>query len=218
MKTVVVAGGTGYIGKPLIETLCAAGFDVKAVARPQSLEKVPPGCAAIVGNVLDSRTYQEDIPAGSTFVHLVGVPRPAPWKAAQFRSIDLVSLEQSVEAAKRAGVAHFVYVGVAHPAPVMRSFIAARMACEEIIRTSGLNATILRPWYVLGPDHYWPYVLVPVYKVFEAMPRTRASAVRLGLVTRSQMVATLFHVVGSRVIGVRVLETADIRNLGSKLH
>jgi uncharacterized protein YbjT (DUF2867 family) len=30
----------------------------------------------------------------------------------------------------------------------------ARTRCEEMIRESGLNATILRPWYVLGPGHY----------------------------------------------------------------
>jgi hypothetical protein len=30
-----------------------------------------------------------------------------------------------------------------------------------MIGQSGLNTTILRPWYVLGPGHYWPYLLKP---------------------------------------------------------
>jgi uncharacterized protein YbjT (DUF2867 family) len=212
MKDVIVVGGTGYLGRPLIEKLCTSGFRVTAVARPQSAARIPAGCGVIPGNALDSRSYQDRVPAGSTFVHLVGTPHPAPWKAAEFRSIDLVSLEQSVAAAKRAAVAHFVFVSVAHPAPMMKAFIKIRMQCEQKIRESGLNATILRPWYVLGPGHYWPYVLIPIYKALEAIPAARAGAVRLGLVTRTQVVSALSDAVSSGASGIRVLETEGIRS------
>jgi hypothetical protein len=56
-------------------------------------------------------------------------------------------------------VQHFVYVSVAHPAPVMKAYVEVRMQCEE----SGLNTTILRPWYV--PGHDWPYLLKPGYRL-----------------------------------------------------
>jgi uncharacterized protein YbjT (DUF2867 family) len=216
MKQVVVLGGTGYIGKPLIEKLCADGCRVAAVARPRSSARLPAGCEAISGDALDSRTYEDKIPPGSTLVHLVGTPHPAPWKAAAFRSVDLVSLEQSVAAGRRAGVAHFVFVSVAHPAPVMKAFIEIRMMCEQKIRESGLNATIFRPWYVLGPGHRWPYLLVPFYKALEAVPAKRESAVRLGLVTRTQMVNALAAAVASNATGIRVLETTEIRSGGSR--
>jgi uncharacterized protein YbjT (DUF2867 family) len=211
MKQVVVAGGTGYLGRALLEKLCASGFDVTAITRPGSISKIPTGCGVIVGDVLDARTYEENVPAGSTFVHLVGTPHPAPWKAAQFRAINLVSLEQSVAAAKRAGVAHFIFVSVAHPSPVMKAFIEVRRMCERKIEDSGLYATIVRPWYVLGPGHYWPYALVPVYKIMESIPKTREFAIRLGLVTHRQMVNTLAAAVASNRTGIRVLETAEIR-------
>jgi len=215
MNQVFVVGGTGYMGRPLIERLGADGFRVTAVARPQSTAKLPRGCDAIAGSALDSRSYQDQIPPGSTFVHLVGTPHPAPWKAAQFRSVDLVSLEQSVAAAQHAGAKHFVFVSVAHPAPTMKAYIEVRVQCEQKIQESGLNASILRPWYVLGPGHYWPYLLVPFYKVLESIPATRPGAVRLGLVTRAQMVNALAAVVASGVTGISILETADIRSRGT---
>jgi uncharacterized protein YbjT (DUF2867 family) len=79
-------------------------------------------------------------------VQLLGVAHPSPTKARQFREIDLRSCEQSVQAAVANGVRHFVYSSVAHPAPVMRAYVEVRSQCEEMIRASGLNATILRPW------------------------------------------------------------------------
>jgi uncharacterized protein YbjT (DUF2867 family) len=86
------------------------------------------------------------------------------------------------------------------------------MECERLIRESGLNATIVRPWYILGPGHRWPYALVPFYKVLEAIPATREGAVRLGLVTLAQVVNTLASAVASESRGVRVIETAEIRS------
>lgn len=217
MKHVFVAGGTGYLGRPLVERLCKAGVDVTAVVRPKSASKLPAGCRPVYGSVLDSQTYRDEVPAGAAFVHLVGTPHPAPWKGSQFRSVDLVSLEQSIDAAKHVGAAHFIFVSVAHPAPVMKAFIEVRMQCEQAIRESGLCATIVRPWYVLGPGHYWPYALVPVYKILSAIPSTRESALRLGLVTRAQMINALAASVECEAVSsqcgnrVRILETAQIR-------
>ena len=211
MNPIVIAGGTGYLGRPLIHKLLSARYSVHAIVREQSISKAPAGCSVVEGDVLDSRTYQDRIPRGAAFVHLVGVAHPAPWKADAFRSVDLVALKQSVAAAGHAGASRFVFVSVAHPAPVMRAFIEVRRECEEIVLRSGLPGTILRPWYILGPGHRWPYMLLPAYKLLESIPSTRESAVRLGLVTREQMVAALFSAVASPDDGVRILETAAIR-------
>src|SRR6185503_12255684 len=116
---------------------------------------------------------------------------PNPAKAAEFERVDLVSIRAAAAAAERAGARHFVYVSVAQPAPVMQAFIAVRQKGEAAVSATGIPATIVRPWYVLGPGHYWPYLLVPVYAVLRWLPGTRDGAERLGLVTRAQMVAAL---------------------------
>ena len=193
----------------------ADGSQVNAVARPQSSAKLPARCDVIIGDVLNAQTYQDRVPSGSTFVHLVGTAHPAPWKGAQFRSIDLVSLQQSVLAAKHAAVDHFVFVSVAHPAPMMKAFIDVRVKCEQIIQDAGLTTTILRPWYILGPGHYWPYLLIPFYKIFESIPSTSESAVRLGLVKHRQMVNALARTVASKPAETQILETAALRSLGA---
>ena len=83
--------------------------------------------------------------------------------------------------------------------------------CEAAIESAGLNATILRPWYVLGPGHRWPYLLLPMYKVAELLPQTREGAQRLGLVTLEQMTSALMVAVENPVQGRRVVTVPEIR-------
>lgn len=211
-RDVFVTGATGYLGQPLVEALLVRRHRVHALARQQSASRLPNGARVIVGNALDASTYLDHVPQGSTFVHLVGVAHPSPAKTREFESIDLASVRESVRAACTARAAHFVYVSVAHPAPVMRAYIAARMAGEALIGESGLRATILRPWYVLGPGHRWAYALLPAYAVLERLPPTRASALRLGLVTRAQMVRALVNAVETEPAGTRVVDVPAIRS------
>ena len=93
----------------------------------------------------------------------------------------------------------------------MKAYLAARSEGEALLRASGLPATVLRPWYVLGPGHRWPYVLLPAYWILERLPATKASARRLGLVTRSQMVRALVRAVDNPASDMRVVTVEDIR-------
>src|SRR6185369_10853136 len=142
-------------------------------------------------DALDGASYQQHVSGCDTFIQLVGTAHPSPAKAREFVAIDQRSGMEAIQAALRAGVAHFIYVSVAHPAPAMHAYIAARSACEEALSASGLNATIVRPWYVLGPGHRWPYALIPFYWLAERIPSTREGARRLGLVTVKQMLNAL---------------------------
>jgi uncharacterized protein YbjT (DUF2867 family) len=93
----------------------------------------------------------------------------------------------------------------------MHAYIAARSACEAELEASGLNATILRPWYVLGPGHRWPYALFPFYWLAERIPSTREGARRLGLVTVEHMLRALAGAAEHPASGVRIIEVPAIR-------
>jgi len=214
MTPVFVTGGTGYLGRPLVAALLALGCEVHVLVRAGSEARLPPGAKPIVGDALDETTFASAVPAGATVVHLVGTPRPNPSKAAEFRRVDLESIRATSAAARQARARHLVYVSVAHPAPVMRAYVAARQQGEALVASTGIPATILRPWYVLGPGHYWPYLLVPAYAILRSIPSTRDTAIRLGLVTRRAMVAALLQAVvdppvnGSRIVSVPEIAAA----------
>jgi uncharacterized protein YbjT (DUF2867 family) len=212
MSKVFVTGATGFMGRRLCASLVERGHAVRGLARAGSESRLAAGVEPVAGDPLSGPTYQLEMAKCDTLVHLVGVSHPSPAKAAQFRAIDLASALEAIPMASAAGIGHFVYVSVAHPAPIMREYIAARMEAEQAIRESGLNATILRPWYVLGPGRRWPSLLTPVYRLMEAIPSTREGARRLGLVSLEQMIAAMVGAVESPAAGVRVLEVPQIRS------
>jgi uncharacterized protein YbjT (DUF2867 family) len=218
---IFITGGTGYVGSRLIPILVGRGHRVRALAREQSVAKLPGGCTPVVGDALDAASFSAAIAPADTFIQLVGTPHPAPWKGAAFERVDAVSGKAGIDAACAAGIRHFIYVSVAQPAPVMRAYLRVRAEVERQLAQSGLDATVLRPWYVLGPGHWWPYALVPAYQLARLFAPTREMATRLGLVTLRQLLAALVDAVehppaGRRVWDVPAIlgrESADQRNL-----
>jgi uncharacterized protein YbjT (DUF2867 family) len=211
---VFITGGTGYMGSRLIPLLVGRGHEIKALVRKGSETKLPAGATPVVADPLRLDSYAEWVRGADTFVHLIGVAHPSPAKAKAFLEIDLPSVQVAVKAARDGGIRQFVYLSVAQPARMMQAFIAVRSEGERLIRESGISATFIRPWYVLGPGHRWAYALLPFYWLCERIPATKESARRLGLVTISQMLGTLVWAVENPASGVRILDVDKIREGG----
>lgn len=122
--------------------------------------------------------------------------------------MDLPSIRASVAAALGAGVRHLVYVSVAHPAPVMRAYIAVRRgrAADPGERPGGDGPP---PLVRAGPGSPLAYLLLPIYALLARLPSTRDGAQRLGLVTREQMLRALVRAVEDPPTNVRVIGVPD---------
>lgn len=209
---VFITGASGYVGKRISKILAEKGHEVRALVRPGSEHKVPGKCKIIYGNALKSSSYTEEVYGCYTLVHLVGVSHPSPKKKEQFISVDLKSARQAAIAAQQAGIKHIIYISVAQtPAKIMQDYQAARLQAEEAFKNTGINLTILRPWYVIGPGHYWPLFFLPLYALLRLIPSTREKAIKLQLVYLPQVLRALTYAVENPAKGVRVIEIADIR-------
>ncbi|MBS1518792.1 MAG: NAD-dependent epimerase/dehydratase family protein [Bacteroidetes bacterium] len=211
IRNIFITGGTGYIGRNLIPLFVKRNYYLKLLTRNRYGKKIPDYCDIIEGNALNSISYKDKIRPCETFIHLVGESHPAPWKGKQFSSVDLVSIEEAVKAAVHAGIQNFIYLSVAHPAPVMKEFIKVRMKGEELLRNSGIRCSFIRPWYVTGPGHYWPLVFQPAYKVMENISSTAEFAGRLGLVNIDQLINCIVHAVENPPYNIDIYNVKDIR-------
>jgi uncharacterized protein YbjT (DUF2867 family) len=200
----------------VIPQLASRGHAVRALVRETSVGRLPPRCTPVIGDALDATTFADHVAGCDTFIQLVGTPHPGPSKAAEFERVDLVSARESVIAAHSSGISHFIYLSVAQSASVMRAYVDVRRRGEALVRgwafaNPSRRTTFLRPWYVLGPRHRRPYVLLPLYWVMEAIPSTRHKARELGLVTIAQMVATIVNAVDAPPASERVVSVPEIR-------
>lgn len=209
---VFLTGGTGFMGSSLASELLRRGHRVRTLVRPGSEAKLATGCEPVRGDALRAESYASQIAPADTFVHLVGVAHPNPHKAAEFRAIDLKSCQEAVQAAVEAGVRHFVYLSVARPAPIMQEYQAVRAEGERLIRESGMAATFVRPWYVLGPGRRWPYALIPFYALARLFPATRDGAERLALVTLQQITEALAWAVENPPEHIQTIEPPQMRS------
>ncbi len=124
-KTVLVTGGTGLIGQPLVSLLVAAGAKVKVVSLdPPS--RAPEGAEFVRADLRDLAAC-EKVCAGSDLVfHLAGVkgsPAVTATRPATFFVPTLMFSINMMEAARRAGVARYLFassVGVYAPAALFR--------------------------------------------------------------------------------------------------
>ncbi len=215
MKQIFITGGTGYMGSRLIKMLLEKNYSVKAIVRNGSENKLPKGCDYIIANPFDAKSFAKKIPSGATFIQLLGVAHPGPKKKEQFKTIDLVSAKSSAIAAKQAGVKHFVYVSVAQTSTnIMHDYQQCRAEAEAFIRATEIPATFIRPWYVVGPGHYWPLLFSPLFKILGWIPSTAQKAKALRLVTLKQMLYTLLYAVENPPeTGVNIIEIEEIKKM-----
>ena len=212
MKEVFITGGTGYIGTRLIRQLLRNDHRVMALVRKGSENKVPAGAEIVISDPFDANTFQQYIPKDAVFIQLLGVSHPSPAKGEQFRQIDLRSVKASADAAAIAGVSHFIYISVSMtPSKIMAAYQSVRKEGEEYCMSKNLNCTFIRPWYVLGPGHWWPIVLLPFYGIAMLIPAWNKKAKAMGLVTISQMINTLVKTVESNPEKKRIIEIEKIK-------
>ncbi len=212
MKPVFITGATGYIGRRLTKKLLEQGHSVTALVREGSETKVPAGAKIITADPFKAASFQTLIPEEAVFVQLLGVPHPSPKKAKQFREIDLRSVKASADAAATAGASHFIYISVAMtPSKLMAAYQAVRHEGEEYCKQKGLNCTFIRPWYVLGPGHWWPILLLPLYALAELVPSMRNKARSMALVTINQILNLLIKLAEADPQPLRIIGISGIR-------
>ena len=142
---ILVAGGTGRLGKLIVQLLVRAGEDVRVLTRLQERASgLPVAVEMIVGDIRRATgvaTAVRDCTTVISAVHgFAGPDSPSP------EAIDRDGNRRLIRAAKEAGVEHFVLVSVHDASPDHpMSLHRAKYAAEQELRASGLGFTVVRP-------------------------------------------------------------------------
>lgn len=153
MQRVLVVGGSGLLGAPVVRELVTSGYDVRVLSRDtatarQALGALAQSVEVIRGTVTDSDSVDRAV-HGCSHVHvsLNGGSDPAGWEAVEHRGTALVAA-----AAARSGVELLSYVSgmLVHLdyGPKIPEHVA-KLHAERAIRASGVPFLLLRPTYVM---------------------------------------------------------------------
>lgn len=152
---IVVAGGTGFLGREITTALLGAGHAVTVMARSKPTSRPLDSPATWVrGDVTEPAGLVDALKGAEAVVDAVQFPKSPienPKKGFTFERIDLGGTRNLVDAAKEAGVGQFIGlsgVGAAENAPY--HWLRFKWQEEQHIIASGLPHTIFRPSWVFG--------------------------------------------------------------------
>ena len=136
---VFVTGGTGFTGSYVVQLLLKNGFELRCLYRPGSDRGLlpQPTIEWALGDLSDSQALSASMRGTEALVNVASLG---------FGHADLI-----VRAAREAGIRRAIFVSTTAIFTRLNARSKeVRLAAEEIIKTSGLNYTILRPTMIYG--------------------------------------------------------------------
>lgn len=157
-KTVMVIGGTGFLGRYAVKMMTDQGWRVKVVSRHPFAVTEMRTCgevgqvAYMKGDLAHPDSIIPYMQGVDAVVNLVGILYESPGKQ-KFNTLHALGAEKIAQAAKRLGIPLLVYVSVLGADRVTNSHYArTKLLGEKAVREAFPEATILRPSVIFGPE------------------------------------------------------------------
>jgi uncharacterized protein YbjT (DUF2867 family)/uncharacterized protein YndB with AHSA1/START domain len=131
VRDVLVTGGTGRLGRRVVDRLRAEGIEPRVMSRSGR-----PG--TIEGDLLTGEGIEAAVCGADTIIHAAQSP------TRKSRRTAVEGTERLLEIAARAGVSHFVYISVVGLERVPLSYYREKLAAERLVERSPVAWTILR--------------------------------------------------------------------------
>lgn len=173
MSVVLVTGGTGTLGRPLVAQLRAEGHGVRVLSRRA-------GSGTHVGNLATGAGVRAAVSGADVVVHA----------ASDTRRLGRADLVQTQTLLRECGAAaHVVYVSIVGVDRIPFAYYRRKLACEGVVRDAGRPWTILRATQfhelvagVLGAMAHLPVAPLPLDFRFQPVAAADVAAHLCGVV------------------------------------
>ena len=147
-RTLAITGGTGFVGRHLVDTALAQGHLVRALTRAPR----PPreGVHWIYGSLERPQALDQLVAGADAVIHVAGVVNASDREG--FRLGNVAGTMAIVDATRLAGVRRLVHVSsLAAREPQLSDYGWSKARAETIVAASALDWTIVRPPAIYGP-------------------------------------------------------------------
>ncbi len=155
MKTILVIGASGFVGRNLTKALLAEGHAIRCLARnPDKVQDLATaGCEIVQGDISDLPSVQravESVQAVYISIHTLS-SQPGSGAQPRFMEVEKNGLQNVVTACRAHSVRRLIYVTSLGIAPDEHSeWLRERWHAEELLLKSGLDVTVIRPGMIVG--------------------------------------------------------------------
>lgn len=236
-RRVFVTGGTGFVGRAVIQALRAEGYAVRCLVRRGSEQDLR-GFGAIErveGDVMARQTLDDGMSGCDAVVHLVGIIRERPASGSTFERVHVQGTQNVLDAAVAAGVRRYLHMSAlradaqAGPSHYLRSKGAAEAHLKALPPGPPLEWVILQPSVVFGPDDAFINKFAAILKITPgvlplACAGSRFAPVWVGDVseafarcaTRDDVVGRTFQLCGPEIVTLGDIVHSTARTLDLK--
>ena len=171
-RCVTVFGGTGFLGRRIVDALLARGVTVRVAARHSAHGNG--GAAAdrwvpVQADLRDPCSVQAALGGADAAVNAVSLYVES--RDATYQAIHVDGAGQLARAAAEAGLHRLVHIsGIGSDARSTSAYIRARGEGEDAVRAGFAGATILRPSVMFGPDDAFLTTLVGLVQRLPVVP------------------------------------------------
>jgi uncharacterized protein YbjT (DUF2867 family) len=142
---VLVTGGTGLLGRSVVERLLVADHEVRVLTRNPSATTTPDGAEAHRGDLRHPDSRTGPLADAEVVVHCATDPRSAD-------AVDVTGTQNLARAMSAAGVGHLVHVSIVGVDRVPIRFYRAKLQAESTIEGQSV------PWTIQRATQFHPFV------------------------------------------------------------
>lgn len=144
LKSVILLGATGTIGRATCAELLARGISVTAFLRPGPARAMPEGVAVVEVDLLDAQAVRRAVDRARADA-VISCIASRSGRAADAWAVDHSANLNVLEGAVAAGVEQFVLLSAICVQKPLLEFQRAKLAFEAALQTSPLRWSIVRP-------------------------------------------------------------------------
>ena len=168
MSCVTVFGGTGFLGRAIVDQLIGTGATVRVAARHPGAFKVASGrdrqLVQLYADVRDETSVGSALEGCDAAVNAVGLYSKRGSET--FRAVHELGAMHVARQSARAGVKALVHMsGIGADLNSQSSYVRSRAEGELMVRAAFPAATILRPSVLFGPDDKFLNTLIAVTRL-----------------------------------------------------
>jgi len=176
---IFIAGGTGFVGAHLVKALREKGHELRLLVHRRGSGSSE-GADQVEGDVTRLDSFEQAVNGCDAAINLVGIIREFPSRGITFDRLHVQATANMLAATRTAGIRRYLQMSALGTRPdAVSLYHQSKFRAEELVRSSGLDATILRPSLIYGPGDSFINMLAGQLRLAPIMPVIGSGTYRL---------------------------------------